>query len=55
MLPGQKFTLNKLEAVQCKIINITTHLRLSQINIKDPFYVPFEKIVKEKYLEKKYL
>lgn len=54
VFPGQKFNQYELEKVQCKVLNITTHLRLSQRNIKDPFYVTFDKIVNDKYLENYY-
>ena len=54
MLPGQKLLESKLEIICCKIINITTHLRLFQTHIKDPFYVTFEKIVPDNKLYKKY-
>lgn len=54
MFPSQKSAPNKLETVQCKIISITTHLRLVQTNVKDPFFVTFEKITNKKCLEKKY-
>lgn len=54
MLPGQKLLESKLEKIHCKITNITTHLRLYQTHIKDPFYVTFEKIVSDNKLYKKY-
>lgn len=54
MLPGQKLLESKLEKIHCKIIKITTHLLLFQTNIKDPFYVTFEKIVPDDKLYKKY-
>lgn len=54
MLPGQKLLESKLEVIRCKIITITTHLRLFQTHIEDPFYVTFEKIVLDNKLFKKY-
>jgi predicted RNA-binding protein with RPS1 domain len=54
MLPGQKLQENKLDKIHCKIISITTHIRLFQTNIKDPFYVTFEQIVPDNKLSKKY-
>ena len=50
-LASQKIALKKIESIQCKITSITTHLRLLQINVQDPFYVTFDEIVKDKKLE----
>ncbi len=54
MLPGQNMMQYNIEKVKCKILNITTHLKLTQTNIRDPFYTAFENIEKDKYLENKY-
>ena len=54
MLPGQNLLAVMPETIQCKVVNITTHIRLFQTNIKDPFFVSFEKIVFDRDLEKKY-
>jgi predicted RNA-binding protein with RPS1 domain len=54
MLPGQKLLESKLDKIYCKVINISTHIRLHQTNIKDPFYVTFDQIVSDNKLQKKY-
>jgi len=54
MLPGQNTVMYNIGKVKCKIVNITTHLNLSQTATRDPFYTTFENIEKDKYLENKY-
>ena len=54
MLPGQKSSNVRLEKVTCKVMKITYRLNLHQVNIKDPFFVTFDKIENNKELEKKY-
>lgn len=54
MLPGQKLIGAKLDSIQCKIVNITTHLRLLQTGIKDPFFVTFDQIEADRELFMKY-
>ncbi len=48
ILPGQNSINPKLEIISCVVINITTHIRLSQGNVKDKYYTSFDKIVTEK-------
>jgi predicted RNA-binding protein with RPS1 domain len=54
MLPGQMFKVNKTSTISCKIIEITTHLKLSQVDIEDPYYVSFSQIIKDDKLKRKY-
>lgn len=54
MLPGQKINNVKIDKITCIVKNISYHLNLHQINIKDPFFVTFDKIVNNKELEHKY-
>ena len=54
MLPGQKFNNVKLEKITCKVMNITYRLSLFQVNIKDPFFVTFDKIEDNQGFEHKY-
>ena len=54
MLPSQKLNNVKLEKISCKVINITYRLSLYQVNIRDPFFVTFDKIENNKQLESKY-
>lgn len=54
MLPGQKFNNVKLEKITCKVMNISYRLNLYQVNIKDPFFVTFDKIENNQELEHKY-
>jgi hypothetical protein len=54
MLLGQKFNNLKLKKITCKVMNITYRLSLYQVNIKDPFFVSFDKIENNKELENKY-
>lgn len=52
--PGQKFNQIDYETIKCVVINITTHIRLSQGNVKDKYFSSFEKIVNDISLERKY-
>ena len=54
MLPGQKINNVKIEKITCLVKNISYRLHLYQVNIKDPFFLTFDKIVNNKELEQKY-
>lgn len=54
MLPGQKFSKINYDKIRCKVTNITYRLNLYQVNIKDPYFVSFDKIEINKELEYKY-
>ncbi|MDL2144828.1 putative DNA binding domain-containing protein [Flavobacterium tructae] len=59
---GCKHELNRYEEqtatvgqlISCTIIKISTHLRLSQGNLKDKYFNTFQNIIKYKNLERKY-
>lgn len=54
LLPIQNLTSEFAENIKCRVINITTKIRLLQVDIKDPFYLTFDKIIPEKKLQTKY-
>ncbi|TKT94153.1 RNA-binding domain-containing protein [Dyadobacter frigoris] len=54
LIYGQKYNALKSTFIQCKVTSITSYVRLSQIDSKDPFFVNFNEIVKDNNLEKKY-
>ena len=54
LLPGQKLLKNIPDKIQCKVVSITTRIRLSQSSLIDPFYVKIESIVSDERLVHKY-
>lgn len=54
MLPGQNFLKPDLKIIKCRITDIRFRLHLSQVDIQDPFFVPFESIESNHELQNKY-
>lgn len=53
-LPGQIRSLKKGDKIECIVQSIGFNLRLAQTNIKDPYFVPINEIIKDKELISKY-
>lgn len=47
-LPYQEDKLKQGDIIECKIQEISTRLKLSQVNVNDPFFYKFEDIIKER-------
>lgn len=53
-LSNQENTLNIGTKIECKIQEISTRLKLTQVNNDDPYFYEFDDIIKEKSLKSKY-
>lgn len=53
-LPNQENKLEKGDLIECSIENIDSKLRLKQVNIADPFFASFEKIINDLNLDSSY-
>lgn len=54
MLPGQNLYEQNLKKIWCKVIKITSHIKLIQTKIKDPYFFTFGQILNNYEYEKKY-
>ena len=54
MIPGQILYTISSSTIKCKVLEIYERVRLSQVNISDPYYFPVEEIIEDGHLIKKY-